>query len=99
MRSEEAVATITLDTLLEFRAAPDFVKIDVEGAERWVLEGGPNLLRNIRPVIYVEVTAPSRDWVTAELRRNGYVLFDGSQHKSIRKEIQTCAFNTLAVPT
>lgn len=52
------VEGITLDELLarqEFR--PSFIKIDVEGAEDQVIEGGLNTFQNIRPVIAMEYLA------------------------------------------
>lgn len=46
----------TLDFLLELQQVkiPDFIKIDVEGAEVDVLRGGENLLRSYSPVIILE---------------------------------------------
>ena len=47
------VARIVLDDYLEARAA-DLVKIDVEGMEGEVLEGGRKFIERFRPVMYVE---------------------------------------------
>lgn len=46
------VKVITLDSL-GFTTV-DFIKIDVEGMEKQVLEGANNTLRTCRPVVYVE---------------------------------------------
>ena len=45
----------TLDNQLTTLPAPDFIKIDVEGAELEVLRGMPNLLRECRPALFIEV--------------------------------------------
>lgn len=52
--------SITLDTfmfhlLTDRGTIPDVVKIDVEGYESNVLEGGDKTLRNFRPYIFIEV--------------------------------------------
>ena len=49
------VPTLTLDTMLESFPAPDFIKIDVEGAELMVLSGASGMIREIRPTFYIEV--------------------------------------------
>jgi len=50
------VRTITLDTLVQKTGwVPDFVKVDVEGAESMVLQGGVGLAREYRPRFLVEM--------------------------------------------
>lgn len=73
---EVKVAMTTLDDHL-FRSAlkPSLVKIDVEGAEKLVLEGATRVLRDIRPVIIIEVTE-NADTVGAILTSNGYLISD-----------------------
>ena len=46
---------VTLDSLLKHFPTPDVLKIDVEGAELGVLQGGSQLIDNVRPVIYCEL--------------------------------------------
>lgn len=50
------VNAISLDALLESKeiAPPDFIKIDVEGAELDVLHGAQRLFFNYSPVVYLE---------------------------------------------
>lgn len=48
------VPTTTLDKELE-TAMPDFVKIDVEGAELLVLKGGQKLFQEQAPILILEV--------------------------------------------
>jgi FkbM family methyltransferase len=54
-----AVAVETLDGLCARIAAPrlDFVKIDVEGAELQVLQGGAGVIDAFRPALLVEIEA------------------------------------------
>jgi len=61
---------------------PIFVKIDVEGGEAAVLRGATDLLKEHRPIVYLECQAASlarqgesSDAVWAELERHGYRLF------------------------
>ena len=50
------VDAITLDAFFAGRGVvPDFIKIDVEGAEAQVLAGAADLLRERRPTLFVEV--------------------------------------------
>jgi hypothetical protein len=90
------VPTITLDSLLDYFAAPRLVKIDVEGAEAIVLRGANRLLSECRPLIYIEVCDEPLDEVTSVLRRYDYRLYDGDADDA--EEISRCVFNTLAVP-
>lgn len=53
------VATTTLDRAAARFGAPDMVKIDVEGAELEVLQGGTGLLQDTRPFTVLEAHAPS----------------------------------------
>lgn len=49
------VETIALDDFAKTHPAPDLVKIDVEGAEVLALEGMQTLLRNAKPVLFIEL--------------------------------------------
>ena len=54
---EEVVPCFTLDELVATHALrPGFMKIDVEGAERKVLEGAEDTIRKHRPVILTELS-------------------------------------------
>jgi FkbM family methyltransferase len=52
----ESVSLITLDTVTDdLQIAPDVVKVDVEGAELLVLQGGRETLRRHRPAVLAEM--------------------------------------------
>jgi FkbM family methyltransferase len=61
VREKNYVPTITLDTLALTMPKPDFIKIDVEGAEGLVVKGGLSVIRDVRPVIYIELGAGSEE--------------------------------------
>ena len=68
---------MTLDWLLESQPAPRVVKIDVEGAELEVLNGGRRLFETVRPVVLCEVIPSSERAVTRFLESRDYQIFDG----------------------
>jgi FkbM family methyltransferase len=55
-----SVATLTIDTLAKGLLPPTVIKIDVEGAEVGVLEGGKNTIAKYRPTMLIE--GPSQLW-------------------------------------
>jgi FkbM family methyltransferase len=63
VRRTLTVPTIRLDTVLNWFAAPDFVKIDVEGAEHLVLAGMEQVLSVTRPIILCEVSIENQAFV------------------------------------
>ena len=74
-RESLLVPTVTLDSVLDHRAAPDFVKIDVEGAEVLVLHGASKVLAH-RPIVFCEVADENSPEVTALFKSLGYRLHD-----------------------
>jgi len=46
--------TVRLETLDSFDLSPDFIKIDAEGAESDVIQGGLQTIQRSRPVIMAE---------------------------------------------
>jgi FkbM family methyltransferase len=78
-----SVAVDTLDELCAREAISrlDFVKIDVEGAELQVLEGGQQVIETHQPVMLIEIEARhaaryrcSPDDITGWLSRRGYTM-------------------------
>ena len=41
--------------LADFHSGADFIKIDVEGAELFVIEGGSDTIRRSKPIIFTEM--------------------------------------------
>jgi FkbM family methyltransferase len=95
-RETHQVLCITLDWLLEQTAPPNLVKIDVEGSEIDLLHGAHRLLTEIRPILMCESQHRNRPAVTTILNHYSYKLYDWNTNP--RVEVQTAAFNTLAVP-
>ena len=90
------VPTLTIDFLSAHWKVPDVIKIDVEGAEKSVLEGAGELLRTRRPLIIIEVSRSERE-VTQLLHEYAYALFD-PENVAESAELSACKFNTLAIP-
>ncbi|XAL99816.1 FkbM family methyltransferase [Phycisphaeraceae bacterium D3-23] len=80
--------------LLASFPAPDFVKIDIEGAEVMAIRGGERLLRDIRPVFYIEVGQHVSDEMLSIFREARYAAFDPKG----KPLTDTCASNTFFVP-
>jgi FkbM family methyltransferase len=72
---QRPTVTITLDMLLAEWAHPDVVKVDVEGAEILLLEGAKYLLREVRPIVYIEVSEENESEAARIFRENNYRLF------------------------
>lgn len=75
VRELQYVPTLKLDTLLASQPAPDFVKIDIEGAELIALRGGTKLISDVRPIFYIEVGRDVSQAVFDLFAGNGYVGF------------------------
>lgn len=52
---------ITLDSACEKFFVPDFIKMDIEGAEVMALEGAANLLKNHKPKMIIEVHGKDKE--------------------------------------
>ncbi len=70
-----SVMSVTLDTLLEYWSAPDFIKMDVEGAETLALQGADRLLSEVKPTFYLEVSPENAEAVGAIFKKHHYNLF------------------------
>lgn len=73
---ELAVRTVALDPFCERHGiSPTAMKVDVEGAEAGVIEGGERTLRRARPVIFLSTHGPeAHSRSVALLRDLGYAL-------------------------
>jgi len=85
-----SVTTVSLDAFVyeSGHRAPDFIKIDVEGAESRVLNGAQRVLRTSRPTLLVDLHNPEQDaavgQILSELDYQAYRTADGTPVKSMR---------------
>lgn len=76
IREKIYVPTLTLDNLLENQPRPDFIKIDVEGAEAFVIEGAAKIISSARPIFYIEVDQNSYPLIHSSLGDSKYLFFN-----------------------
>jgi FkbM family methyltransferase len=68
-----AVQCITLDEMVKNGIPePDFIKIDVEGSEEFVLKGAVELLKSKRPYLMIEIHSPEIGKRCMEILKNYY---------------------------
>ncbi len=91
------IPTVALDSFLAHYARPDFIKIDVEGAEHLVFEGMEKILSTVRPSILCEVSGENSPLIAAILKRNRYKIFNADKLPDF-VESDTPAYNALAIP-
>ena len=89
---EVMVNSITLDKASQEKAIPDFIKIDVEGAELEVIKGAVSVIKTEHPAIFFESSSENKELLKI-LTDEGYKLFDMETLESI----STLAFNNLAL--
>lgn len=91
------VVTLTLDWLLDFWPAPQFIKIDVEGAEVLAIQGAERLFTEARPLCYIECSSENSEAMTRFFKERKYQLYSldetGQEHP-----IDEFVFNTVAKP-
>lgn len=97
-RREQQVLAISLDWLAKLAPPPDVLKLDVEGAEAAVLEGGIEVIRRHRPVILVEVYERNQEKVSEVLSDADYRFYDLSLDPEDRKPLTSPVMNTLCQP-
>lgn len=94
VREIQVVPTLTLDTLLNTFPPPDFVKIDVEGAEYMVVQGATKLINEVRPNFYIEVGGDVSDQILQVFKSAGYTAYDPDGEELT----DVCASNTFFIP-
>jgi FkbM family methyltransferase len=96
--SEErrSVVTMRIDSLSETLAPPTVIKIDVEGAEVMVLEGGEATIIKCRPTILVEAQKALRQPLKTFFEKHDYMLLDG--RSADLSPLRNPVFDTVAVP-
>jgi FkbM family methyltransferase len=76
VQKEVKVQSVTVDSFLDtIDKKPNFIKIDVEGAEKMVLIGMKNTLSYMKPLLMVEITHDKAEVMTM-LHEYGYTLFN-----------------------
>jgi FkbM family methyltransferase len=91
-----SVTTLRIDTLSKSLAPPGVIKIDVEGAEMQVLEGGRATISTHRPAILIEGPRELWDRMKAFFREHDYVMLDGAaEHQTA---LETPVWDTVAIP-
>jgi len=81
--NEIRVKTNTLDSVVSDDNNPSLIKIDVEGHEVEVLEGGSNTLTEAYPLLIIESFPPKQHTVLSLLQELGYKSIDADHHTSI----------------
>lgn len=97
VEARKMVPTIRGDELLEIWRAPDFIKMDVEGAELEALRGSRKVLECSRPIFYIEVSPENQSAVSELFRDYNYDIFHLQGDGTERPESQ-CTFYTVARP-
>jgi FkbM family methyltransferase len=94
------VPLFSADELGEKFGWPEFVKIDVEGAEAQVLAGAERLLRDQRPVMLIEVDPDPLHMqkVAQSLAPFGYRFFDADVPTRDRTPVALPPWNALCIP-
>lgn len=91
---EIEVETISLDDFLARGGTPpSLIKIDVEGAELRILQGGAGVLRDRRPILFYE-SFNHRAEMLALLQGYGYLVFESDRYRVIAPETT----NFIALP-
>ena len=101
IREQQVVPTFTLDFLLENFPKPNFLKIDVEGAEHLVFSQADKLLSEAKPVILAEVEFRNFEFLSSKFRSYGYNLFDGdvlAEKGLVLLDKDKATTNILAIP-
>ena len=97
VEARKMVPTIRGDELLETWRAPDFIKMDVEGAELEALQGSRAILESVRPIFYIEVSPENQEAVSELFHSYDYDIFHLKGDGTERPEEQ-CTFYTVARP-
>ena len=81
--NEIRVMTETIDSVVKADKTPSLIKIDVEGHEVEVLQGGRNTLSEAKPLLIIESFPPKQSTVLSLLDELGYHSMDADRHASI----------------
>ncbi len=93
---KRTVVTLRIDSIARHLRPPDVIKIDVEGAEMLVLEGGKETIAKSRPVMLIEGPKELGPAMKAYLKELDYVMVDGFADDPVL--IDEIAWDTVAIP-
>lgn len=93
---KRVVATLRMDTIAATYPRPTVIKIDVEGAEMLVLEGGRKTIEEQRPVMLIEGPEELAHAMKDYFKDLDYVFLDGTAENPA--PLETTAWDTVAVP-
>ncbi len=77
------VETKKMDEIVGNDNHPGLVKIDVEGHEYEVIQGGLKTIKKYKPLMIIESFPPKQENITKILSEIGYKLLDADRHTSI----------------
>ena len=77
---------IKLDTFINSKNKPDFIKIDVEGHEKKVLEGAESTLAQYKPVLLVETSGFKEFHDIFLLLKNTYIPINPYSFEELKVE-------------
>lgn len=97
IRQTITVPTVSLDEVLRWMEPPQFIKIDVEGAENLVFQGMKEILSTTKPTLLCEVSARNYAFVSSLLHAHSYKLFDARTLPAIT-EVENPSANIIAIP-
>lgn len=95
-RSSFWVPTVGIDQIIAAWQVPDFIKIDIEGAELAALTAAKETLGRHRPVFLFEA-GQDRTQISALFGMHDYCLFDPGD-SAYEAPLEICGFNTFAIP-
>jgi FkbM family methyltransferase len=81
------VQTISLDDFVfkEKNRPPDFIKIDIEGAEGNALAGAERVLKEFRPIILVDLHNPEQDLAVGKVLQDcGYEAYRAENNEKVK---------------
>ena len=78
------IQTRTLDQIVEKEKYPTLIKIDVEGHENEVLEGGIQTIRESKPLLIIESFPPKQAKIIITLKEIGYKIKDADKMSAVQ---------------
>ena len=65
-----------LDSFAAILKKPDFIKVDIEGAEVDMIQGAKDFIENVRPIWLIELHGPESWSIRDRFLEKNYVIFD-----------------------